>query len=577
MKSRRIQLALAVAMSSALALSACASGGNSGGGQGGGGDAGATQGSGDASQLAATNPKDRGTLEQGGSLTIPLASFPTNYNGFHVDGNLADWSTVLRATDPNLFLYTPEGEVTARPEYLQEMPKVEDTGGKTVITYKMNPKAVWNDGTKMDWKSFDATWKANKESVDKGGFNNVITSGYEDIESVKQGTTPEEVVVTMARPYFPETEMFISLVHPKLGESSKTFNDLMKNDVHAELRSGPFTFDKVDKQNGTITLKPNDKWWGNKPLLDQVVFREMEDSATIPAFKNNEIDITGVANKARLEQIQGAPDLDIRRSQRIVTNVYVFNSKAPSLKDINVRKAIWQGIDREQLKQVRFNGLDHTEKPTNSGMFYNFMPEATDNMPVQFDKAAAEKTLQDAGYVKGSDGIYAKDGAKVSVKYTTFGDDPLTTAMAQTTQNQLKAIGIDLQLDVRASAAFGETTEKKDFDFLAMAWSSSSPSPVSSVYQLMGSDSSSNYAHVGTKELDARMKAVGQIKDKQKQNNEINAIEKEWLAHYGQMPLFSGPIIAAYRKGIANYGPALFETLTPKWEDVGWEQGSNHN
>lgn len=90
MKSRRIQLALAVTMSSALALSACAGGGGGNGGDNPGG--GGTQGTGEQSGIAQNNPQDRNSLEQGGTLTLPLASFPTNYNGWHIDGNLADWS-----------------------------------------------------------------------------------------------------------------------------------------------------------------------------------------------------------------------------------------------------------------------------------------------------------------------------------------------------------------------------------------------------------------------------------------------------------------------------------------------------
>ena len=171
----------------------------------------------------------------------------------------------------------------------------------------------------------------------------------------------------------------------------------------------------------------------------------------------------------------------------------------------------------------------------------------------------------------------AGGGEKLTVKYTTFGDDPMTTALAQTTQNQLKAIGVDLQLDIRPSAAFGETMEKKNFDFLAMSWSMTSPSPVTGVCQFYCSDSSSNYAAVGSTELDARIKKIGEIEDTQQQNKEINAIEKEWMQQYGQMPMWNGPVISAYRAGLANYGPAAFASITPKWEDVGWVQGSTHN
>ncbi|WP_168583377.1 ABC transporter family substrate-binding protein [Gephyromycinifex aptenodytis] len=575
MKSRTTNLALAACMSAALVLSGCASGGDSGeGGSGGGGNAtGAAQ---DGSDIAATNAQDRSALEEGGVFTRDISDWTTNFNGWHVDGNLAEYNRVLDATDPILYNWSADGEMSPRTEFLTEMPKVEEKDGKQVITFKMNPKAKWNDDTPIDYTAFEATWKAHAQTVDKGGYNNVATTGYENIESVVQGETPNEVVVTMKTPYYPPTEFFQGLIHPKLGASPKAFNELMKTEFHPELRSGPFTLDTIDQQSKTIVLKPNDKWWGEKPLLSKIVFRQMEDSATIPAFKNGEIDATRVGNKARLAQVKGATDLEVRTAPRLTTNVFLFNAKADSLKDINVRKAIWQSINREEIKQVRFNGMDWKEKPANSALYFNFQPETADNMPVEFSPEDAKKTLKDAGYTEGSDGIFAKDGKKVSVKYTTFGDDPMTTALAQTVQKQVKAGGIDLALDIRPAAAFGPTMEKRDFGFLAMGWSSNSSSPLTSVCQTMCSDSGSNYSTVGTPELDKRMKALGGIEDQAEQTAEMNAIEKEWLQLYGQMPLFNGPEMWAVRKGLANWGPAAFGSMHPQWENVGWVKGSSH-
>lgn len=574
MTTRKFSVALAIAMTAAFGLSACADGGNTNQGSGGGGGTATGSGGGDAASLVQNNAQDRSSLEQGGSLTLVMDEWPTNFNGWHTDGNLAAWHDVERATDPLLYTYTPEGEATPRAEFLTAMPTVEQKDGKEIATYKLNPKAVWNDGTKIDWTAFDATWKVNRATVDQEKFNNTGTvAGYEDIESVKQGASADEVVVTFDKPFYPITEVFSGLVHPKVAKDPETFNTLMKTEAHPELRSGPFTIDQIDNQAKTVVLVPNEKWWGEKPLLDKVVFRQMEASATIPAFKNGEIDAVGVANKARLEQVNGAQGMELRRSQRLISHVYVFNSKSPVLSDINVRKAMWQGMDREQLKQVRFNGLDYSEGTVGSALFFNFQPEAEDNMPVTFDKAAAEKTLQDAGYAKGSDGVYAKDGQKLSVRYTTFSDDPLTAALAQTTQTQMKNIGIDLQIDIRPGAQFGPTVEKKDFDFLAMAWSPSTNSPLGFVCQSMCSDSSNNYSATGSKELDARMKKIGQIADPAEQAKEMNAVEKEWLQQYGQMPMWNGPVITATRQGLANWGPSLFKGLTPQWENVGWQQG----
>lgn len=573
MRTRTPARALAVAASTALLLSACADGGD-GDRPGGGTSLGSAQ---DNAKLVSDNPQDRANLKEGGTFTVAVGDWTTNFNPFHVDGGGAEFAQIVNATDPWLYLWAPDGTMSPRTDYLTQMPTSEERDGKVVVTYRLNPKATWNDGTPIDHTAFEATWKAQRASMDKSGYNNVSTAGYEDIESVAKGAAPGEVVVTFARPFYPVTEVFQSLLHPKLGASGAAFNTLMKSDFHPELRSGPFTLDTINQTTKTIVLKANPTWWGAKPLLDKVVFRQMEDSASIPAFTSGEIDWTGavmgVANKARLAQIQGARDLDLRRSQRIATGVLLFNGKADGISDVTVRKAIWQAIDREEWKKVRFAGLDYTEKPVNSAFYFTFQPQAEDNMPVTFDVEAAKKTLTDAGYAPGPDGIMAKGGTKVSAKYTYFSDDPLQTALAQLVQGQVKKAGIELVLDNRPAAAFGTTMEKRDFGIIAMGWSSNTSSPLTGVCQLLCSDVGSNYTGLGTPELDKKIRALGTIKDPAAQAKAINAAERDWMAAtYGQLPMSNGPVIDPFRKGIANIGPALFASMHPQWENVGWQK-----
>ncbi|WP_116112700.1 ABC transporter family substrate-binding protein [Austwickia chelonae] len=529
-----------------------------------------------ASKLVANNPKDRGSLEQGGTLTLEIGDWPTNYNGSHIDGNGAEYHEITNATDPVLFEWEPDGKIKPNKDYLEEMPKSETKDGKQVITYTMNPKAKWNDGTPIDWTAFEAFWKAYRAPMDKGGYGNISTTGFENIASVAKGDADNKVVVTMDKPFYPAPELFQILIHPKLGVDAKTFNEAMKTEFHPEWRSGPFTLENIDNQAKTFVLKRNPNWWGDKPLLDKVIFRQMEDSATIPAFKNGEIDATSVGNKSRYQQIQGAKDLDIRRSQRLVIGVNVFNTKAEGLADINVRKAMWQAYDREEWKKVRFDGLNWTEKPTDSTNFFTFQPEYEPAMPVTHSVDDAKKTLEGAGYTMGGDGFYAKDGKKVTVKYTTFGDDPMARALAQTVQSQMKKAGIDLQIDQRPAASFSDTVNKREFGLLAMAWSSTTAWPIANICQVMCTDSQSNYSSTGTKELDERIRKLGAIEDPNAQAKEMNAIEKEWNQQYGQLPIATSPLILATRKGLANYGPAAFAFMHPRWQDVGWEKGSTH-
>ena len=68
-----------------------------------------------------------------------------------------------------------------------------------------------------------------------------------------------------------------------------TFNTGWK-ELNNDWLSGPFKVESFDKTQKVLTLVPNDKWWGDKPLLDKITFRAISPDAAAAAFVNNELD-----------------------------------------------------------------------------------------------------------------------------------------------------------------------------------------------------------------------------------------------------------------------------------------------
>ena len=73
------------------------------------------------------------------------------------------------------------------------------TSPKQVVTYRLNPKAIWYDGTPITAQDFIAQWKA--QSGTNTAFQTSSNTGYEQIESVVQGADKFEVVVTFKTPF----------------------------------------------------------------------------------------------------------------------------------------------------------------------------------------------------------------------------------------------------------------------------------------------------------------------------------------------------------------------------------------
>jgi peptide/nickel transport system substrate-binding protein len=296
-------------------------------------------------------------------------------------------------------------------------------------------------------------------------------------------------------------------------EPNKDFCEEVKSDV------------KDGKQ--TVTMVPNDKWWGQKPVLEKVIWRQMEPSATIAAFKNGEIDAANGRTLGRYKQLEGTTNSEVRRGQRLFAGGLNLNAKRPALTDVAVRKAIFTAVDRKAIRDVRFNGLNWSEESSGSMMLMPFSEYYQDNYPVKDTGAeAAKKVLTDAGYTANDKGIMAKDGTPVSFKITNFGDDPTTAATSQTLQKQLQAAGMDVAIDQRGDADFGKVIGSREFDVTISGYTVG-PDATDAVKQYY--DSATNENGLGDAELDAEIKRLATIADDTERNKAAMDVEKKHM------------------------------------------------
>jgi len=106
-----------------------------------------------ATQVGTTsdiNPRDPATLRDGGNLRLPLGSFPDNFNELNIDGNTADTGDIVSPTLPGAFITQADGTLKLNTDYFTGA-ELTSTNPQ-VVTYTINPKATWNDGTPLTWE-----------------------------------------------------------------------------------------------------------------------------------------------------------------------------------------------------------------------------------------------------------------------------------------------------------------------------------------------------------------------------------------------------------------------------------------
>ena len=510
-------------------------------------------------------------LKDGGTLTLPITEIPEQGNVHHQDASA--YARVLwELYNPVVVTFDDDFNPVPNPDYVTNV-KEEEKDGKTIVTYTINEKASFNDGTPIDWKTFEATWKINNGQTQDYAPNS--TDGYQDIVSVTAGENDKQAVVTFDKIYVWYYGLFNNLAHPKLVDPEfyksgylKTFNN--------DLGAGPFIVENYDANAGRVSFVRNDKWWGKPAKLDKITYVQMEATAQLNALKNGEIDgidnksAGGVTTKERFDAVKDIPGMKVYTAADNSSSVFMLNSKSEVLSDPRVRKALFQVRDRDQLAKISFNGLDYDAPRAGSFVLFNNQEGYEDNFSkaVEFDPEGAKKLLDEAGWVPGDDGIRVKDGKRLELDWPLFGDSQTIKAGYLAYQQMCKDAGIQINIVEYPSKEFSNVYTKRQFDIMSLGFRSSDPFGVAYFNQIYGSDSGLNLSSTGTEEFDKKIEELAKIPNAKDQIAAANKLEVEAFKLYGIMPGSVAPARTIMKEGLANMGSRGLSTTTP--ENIGW-------
>ena len=556
--NRRTVLGGAAALGTVGVLAACGSSKNSKATT-----QGATVGT-DAKELYDLGEAAVSELKDGGTLRLSVTALGPDFNLFGTGSTAYTQAALSPMYYSGIWQADPKGKRTLSTDFAKSF-EIAEENGLPVVSIELNPQAKFNDGTPVDYKALQATWNILK-SVD--GDYKIETSGiYASVGSVERDGDDFKVKVTFAKPYYPLNILFGEILHPALLDKN-LFNEGFVNNPHPEYAAGPFTIAEGgwNSSEKTLTLTRNEKWWGEKPVLERIVFREMDSAAERAAFKNDEIDAAPALTASAYKELKDVANTEMRRGVRLFSGGMIMNPAR--MQDVALRRAVMAGLKREAISKVRFQGLDYEEKLPGSMIHMPFSEYYQDVYPTpNNDAAAASKILEEAGYTKNGD-FYEKDGKQATFKYSVFGDDPTSKAVAQTVVQQLKEAGINVEIDARAASEFGKARQSKDYDATAAGYGLTDPDATQATQQFYLREKPED---AGTDEINELIEKMKLIADDKERNLACNEIEKKHMAEVAVLvPLFNGPEYKFVKKGLRNYGVSLYQGNGIHWEKVGW-------
>ncbi|MFD8757257.1 ABC transporter substrate-binding protein, partial [Kitasatospora sp. NPDC059577] len=233
-------------------------------------------------------PADRTAVRDGGTLRWAVDGVPATLNVYQ-GAATADSALLAHALYPSLFRPDDHGRLVPDPDYLAGAESTPPGEQPQVVTYRLNPHAVWTDGTPLSAADL-AAQRAALSGLDpayRGGH----PAGYDAVDSVAQGADPHEVRVTFRRPYAEWRSLFGPLYPAAETGTPTTFDRALTG---GRPTAGPYTLARYDAEGGRVTLTRNPLWWGDVPKADRIDFIAVPPEQRLDALDQDRLDIAPI-------------------------------------------------------------------------------------------------------------------------------------------------------------------------------------------------------------------------------------------------------------------------------------------
>jgi peptide/nickel transport system substrate-binding protein len=521
----------------------------------------------------------RDQVREGGTFTWPIDNMPPNYNYNQLDGTEYGTSQIVSALMPATFDTDAAGVPLWNHDLLASEPQVTFEP-KQVLTYEINPKARWDDGTPITWEDFYWQWRSNN-GTDKA-YQIGSSNSYDPIEKVERGASDLEVRVTYRQRYADWQGAFNPLYPKSTNRDPKIFNEGWRD--RPLLTGGPFKIGTIDATSKTITVVRNEKWWGEPAKLDRIVFRAIDPDAQIDALANGEIDAMDIGpdvNKYnRAKEIEGT---ELRLAGGPNFRHLTINGTGAILKDVKVRQALAMAISRQAIARALLAPLGIKAEPLGNHIFMANQTGYRDNSGEvgTYNPDRAKQLLDEAGWTL--DGtIRKKDGKPLEITAVIPSGVATSKQETELMQNMLGQIGVRLIIStVPSPDFFSRYITPGQFDVTVFSWMGT-PFPMSSgrslyVMPTKGAngemDIQQNYARIGMPEIDRLFDETTQELDRAKAAELANQLDSLLWQEVHSLTLYQRPEIVVCRTSLVNFGAFGFASWA--YQDIGWAKESN--
>lgn len=303
-----------------------------------------------------------------------------------------------------------------------------DSSGK-VWTIKLRSNAKWHDtGATINANDVIKTYERIVELGEETYYSYVC----DKVQSIVPGADGT-IVITMKNPGL--ASLYV------LNFPIMRYGQALKSSI---IGTGPYK--AVSTLDENIIFKANENWWKQKPYIETIVFysRDSNDIA-LASFAAGQLDFVPTSSLSvgsyREEGNKNVMDVMTQNVE-----IMYLNFATPSLKDVNVRKAIAYAIHRSKIiTNVYMNRAHESDVPVApDSILYDSKSKIYD-----YDVNKAKQLLETSGYVDiDGDGLVEKEGAG-NIKLTLLineSSDAARKNAAELIKTYIENIGIQVEI-----------------------------------------------------------------------------------------------------------------------------------
>lgn len=497
-----------------------------------------------------SEPEAQGTAT-GGTLRIGeyiLDTQMSNKSPFATSGTFAG---LLEIIYEPLFTYNEKtGEL--EPALATEYAWNDDF---TELTFTINTNVKWHDGTALSAEDVVYTMQVLKDvpTFDQyalwGKLSDVKADGDKVVFTCNQSF--------IALPRY-LTKVKIVPKHIWEGEDAENFVN------ETPIGTGPFVYDKYTVGT-SVELNAFKDYWNGAPKVDKllIVLYNTSPNTTL-GLLNGEIDCTlGTMAMSSIPEFTSKEGAQMDIYANFGNFSVLVNHENELLSDVAVRKAMAMAINQSDLiSRGEYNGVLPTSIGWLPDIFGDYVNEDAKNS-LTFDLEAAQKVLEDAGYTKGDDGIYQKDGKRLSFTYHNASGAPAQQMEAGMIQQWLLNLGVEIIPKLATWPELTSLAQTGKFDLLQMGINFP-PDPYAAMNSCFNSSMTAptgestpglNYFRYRSDEMDGLLEQASSETDEEKlkdlyyQMQDVLAKDYVFLPMYnssGHIPYYDGTTVTGW-------------------------------